>query len=81
MKNYSSMPAVPLFVHDPFFSFWDTGVLPTAADVRHWSDQEKPIFSYVNVDGHLMRFLGRSGKSPMKLVAENVTPLSSELNT
>ena len=78
MKNYSSLPAVPLFTHDPFFSLWDTGVLPTAADVRHWSDQEKPIFTYVSVDGHLMRFLGRNGKSPMKLVAENVTPLSSE---
>ncbi len=78
MKNYSSLPAVPLFIHDPFFSLWDTGVLPTAADVRHWSDVEKPIYSYVSVDGQLMRFLGRSGKSPMKLVAENVTPLSSE---
>ena len=78
MKNYSSLPAVPLFTHDPFFSLWDTGLLPTAADVRHWSDAEKPVFSYVSVDGHLMRFLGRSGKSPMTLVEEKVTPLSSE---
>lgn len=78
MKNYSSLPAVPLITHDPFFSLWDTGLLPTADEPRHWSDTEKPVQSYVSVDGHLMRFLGRTGKSAMPLAQENVTPLSSE---
>lgn len=78
MKNYSSLPAVPLITHDPFFSIWDTGVLPTARDTRHWSDAEKPISSSISVDGRSMRLFGRKGSPAMKLIAENVTPLSSE---
>ncbi len=77
MKNYSGMPAVPLFTHDPFFSYWDCGVLPTADVVRHWSGAEKNLKGMIEIDGRMLRFIGRGGKRPMALVSETVTPLSS----
>ncbi|MBO4412038.1 MAG: DUF4965 domain-containing protein [Lachnospiraceae bacterium] len=78
MKNHSLLPAVPLFAHDPFFSIWDCGLEPTTDDPRHWCGAEKPIWGAITIDGFLMRFLGRTGRRPMKLVRENVTPLSTE---
>lgn len=78
MKNLSGYPALPLFVHDPYISVWDCGILPTADDTRHWTSVWKPLCGTVTIDGHLMRFMGRRGRRPMKLVAENVSALSTE---
>lgn len=78
MKNYSGLPAVPVFVHDPMISVWDCGLLPTSDDTRHWTNVWKEFNGTIIIDGQERRFFGRRGKRPMTLLAENVTPLSSE---
>lgn len=77
MKNLSGLPAVPLITHDPYFSLWDFGMLPTADEVRHWSGAEKTLSGAIEIDGKMLRFLGRSGKKPMTIKSETVTPLST----
>ena len=78
MKNFSGLPAVPLITHDPYISFWDCGLTPTSDDTRHWASAWKMFRGSITIDGQPTRYLGRAGRRPMKLVAENVTPLSSE---
>ncbi len=69
-------PAVPLIVHDPNFSIWQTGDTPAADDCVHWCGSRKMIRGMLNIDGTLRRFLGR-GKQAMKFVDCQVTPLST----
>ena len=37
------LPAYPLLVKDPFFSFWLAGDDPAACDVSFWHGEKKPI--------------------------------------
>ena len=78
MKKLHKFPAVPLIVHDPHFSIWDCGPSLQTDDTRHWTGAEKRFAGGITVDGQLMRWIGRSGRRPMKTTAVNVTPLSSE---
>ncbi len=77
MFNPSRLPAVPLLTHDPYFSIWSFGVVPTCDETRHWCGAEKNLFGAVTVDGTLLRWLGRSGRRPMLLKKTEVTPLST----
>ena len=78
MVNHSGLPAIPLITHDPFFSIWDTNVLPNAGDTTHWCGAEKQIHGRITVDGRTMRIFGRGGARPMRFTGVQVTPLSSE---
>ena len=77
MFNPSGLPAVPLLTHDPYFSIWSFGVVPTCDDTRHWCGAEKHLQGTVCIDGTLLRWLGRSGRRPMLLKKTEVTPLST----
>lgn len=70
------LPALPLVVHDPFFSIWQSSDLPTGNDTTHWDGIYKTLRGTVTVDGANMRFLGRGTSQSMKLVETVVTPLS-----
>lgn len=78
MTNLSRLPAVPLITHDPFFSIWSCGVVPTCDETRHWCGPEKHLQGTVRIDGTLLRWLGRSGRRPMVLKSASVTPLSTK---
>ena len=58
------MPAVPLIVNDPYFSIWSPYDTLTDGTTRHWTDQEKPLDGFLQVDGITYQWMGaRSGQS------------------
>ena len=58
------MPAVPLIVNDPYFSIWSPYDTLTDGTTRHWTDQEKPLDGFLQVDGITYQWMGaRSGLS------------------
>ena len=52
------LPAYPLFVKDPYFSFWAKRDVLNEADVMHWSGAAKRIYGVVRVGGTPYAFLG-----------------------
>ena len=51
-------PAIPLVVHDPYFSIWSPGSLLTDTTTTHWTGKAHPLRSLVRVDGQTFRVLG-----------------------
>lgn len=52
------LPAYPLFVKDPYFSFWARSDKLNEADVMHWSGAIKRLYGVVIVGGVPYAFLG-----------------------
>ena len=78
MKTVTSpLPAIPLITHDPYFSIWDCGTVPTSGDTRHWSGVEKRIRGIISVDGCKMNFLGAGANPAIPVKNIEVTPLST----
>ncbi len=71
------LPAYPLLVKDPFFSFWLAGDDPAACDVSFWHGEKKPIRGIIVVDGVPYRFLGTGDETPLAPVATEVTAFST----
>lgn len=56
-----SMPAYPLFVKDPYFSFWaQTECLPDAR-VIFWTGEEKSLYGFLRCGDKFFCFLGGAG--------------------
>lgn len=53
-------PAVPLIVHDPYFSVWSFTDHPADDWPRHWTGKVNGMCGMVRVDGVPYRWLGRS---------------------
>lgn len=77
MKKITRIPAFPLITHDPMFSIWSAGDVPTAEDTVHWSGIKKKLRGVITIDGVKYRFLGRPTCKTMPLIAASVTPLST----
>ena len=57
-------PAVPLMVHNTYFSVWAFSDKLAEADIRNWTRTPNPITCLVNVDGTTYRLMGDT-KSPL----------------
>jgi hypothetical protein len=51
-------PAVPLVVHDPYFSIWMPYERANAVESVHWTGREMPLTVLLKIDGKPYRVLG-----------------------
>ncbi len=74
-QTVSRPPAVPLVVHDPYFSIWSTTDKITDQPTRHWTGAEQPLSGIIRIDGKPLRFLGnwRRAVDPMAQTGLEVT--------
>ncbi|HEY1160118.1 MAG TPA: DUF4965 domain-containing protein, partial [Terracidiphilus sp.] len=72
-------PAVPLVVHNPYFSVWSMADNLTGENTKHWTGRPQPIFGLARIDGKTWRFMGAEPRQlpAMEQVSLEVTPTHS----
>ncbi len=68
-------PAVPLVVHDPYFSIWSFGDKLAESWPRHWTGACAALCSMVRIDGKTYRIMGLEPKETPAMKQLSVTVL------
>ena len=68
-------PAIPLVVHDPFFSYWLPNENPTGAFTCHWTGSVNRWDGILRVDGTPYIFLGRG----ISVTGERLNSIKNEI--
>lgn len=68
-------PALPLIVHDPYFSTWSMADRLTDGPTKHWTGIPQELCGIVRIDGKNYRFLGTTGRS------KDAVPALDEVST
>ncbi len=76
MQN--KLPAYPLFVKDPYFSFWTNGDILTDCNVMLWTGAKKPMLGKVQANGREFRFLGRDSAPALAQTTRSVTAFTTD---
>ncbi|HOA53424.1 MAG TPA: DUF4964 domain-containing protein, partial [Thermogutta sp.] len=69
-------PAVPLVVHDPYFSIWSFTDQLAADWPRHWTGRIHALCSLIRIDGRPYRLMGMAPADipPLEQTSLEVTP-------
>ncbi|HEY1902063.1 MAG TPA: DUF4965 domain-containing protein [Terracidiphilus sp.] len=69
-------PAVPLVVHNPYFSIWSMTDKLTDQNTRHWTGRPQPMYGLARIDGKTWRFMGEDPREApaMEQTSLVVTP-------
>ena len=59
--NKRLLPAYPLFVKDPYFSFWADSEQLNDSDVIFWSGMKKKFYGVLKIDGKPYEYMGNYG--------------------
>jgi len=81
MKNNNErlLPSYPIFVKDPYFSFWKNSEILNDGNLSFWFGQEKKIFGLLKIDGVPYEFMGNyGGIQKMKQLSVDVTAFTTD---
>ncbi|HKV49134.1 MAG TPA: DUF4965 domain-containing protein [Candidatus Acidoferrales bacterium] len=69
-------PAVPLVVHNPYFSIWSMNDHLTDGPTRHWTGTPQALAGLARIDGQVFRYMGNAprGVTAMKQVSLAIAP-------
>ena len=67
------VPSIPLVVSDPYFSIWSPYDRLNDGSTRHWTNDEKPLTGWLQVDGVTYCFMGQDPN-----VFKTVAPMADE---
>ncbi|MGH9572299.1 MAG: glutaminase domain-containing protein [Candidatus Acidiferrales bacterium] len=69
-------PAVPLVVHNPYFSIWSMNDHLTDGPTRHWTGTPQALAGLARIDGQVFRYMGNAprGVMAMKQVSLAIAP-------
>ena len=74
MTQQRRYPAVPLVVHDPFFSVWSFSDRLTESWSCHWGGADSRLSGILRIDGRSLRFSGLDGGEAMEQTGCEVLP-------
>jgi hypothetical protein len=64
-------PAVPLVVHDPYFSVWSAADRLTDTGTTHWTGKPNGLSALVRIDGAVFNLIGAAGRGGRGTPASN----------